>query len=265
MINGWKEFYNYMCPEKRNSKFHERVYRKIFSIISRNRWVCEKTEYGVIVKHSYNGFNLSFDITKLQDNMSWSKIPSKLYFTYIESKGGLKLISDNLYKMEVRVIELSDGSIEEVNYNGLGDILRGNSDCVKLYTDRTTLRNKYIPNNPNKFLKIDNYFKDGTYVMVLEDCLWYKRGQIIKTYERYGTWKIKQSPKSVLDEYCSITTTIECDLNLELSPPMMSNCERGNFGCRRGCYDICFSESENNAKKRLYKIMKKYKNILENE
>lgn len=267
IINTWKELYNYLCPEKRHNKFHEKIYRKIFSIISRNRWVCERNvnrhgEDGILVKHSYNGFNLSFEMSKLADNAKWNKIPSELNFTYIESKGGLKLRSNYLRDMKVRAIELSDGSIELVNYNNLNDILHGNSDCVKLYPSEVTLRNEYISNNPNKFLKIDKYFKDGTYVMVLEDCLWFKRGQIIKNYTRYDGWRSKSSPSEILKDYCSITTTIECDLNLELSLPQESQCEKGKFGCRRGCYNSCFSESDNNAKRNLYNIMKKYKDIL---
>jgi hypothetical protein len=266
-IKTWKSFYNYLCPKSRQDKFHAKVYRKLFSIISRNRWVCEKLDdkSGVIVKHTFNDFKLHFKISKLESNASWSKIPKKLTFTHLESIGGLKLEYHwNLHEVQVKAIELSDGTIKMVNYRNLSDLLNGDKNVKTLYPSEKSLRNEYIKNNPQKFLKIENYFKDGTFVMVLEDCLWYKRGQVIRNYLGYSDfdWRYKKSPKDVLSEYCSITTTIECDLNLDLEMPIQKICSKSTFGCRQGCLNYCFAKSDNDAVKNLYNIMKKYKDML---
>lgn len=266
-IKTWKAFYNYMCPKSRQDKFHQKVYRKIFNIIASNRWVCEELDdkSGVIVKHTFNSFKLHFKMDKLQTNASWSKIPKRLNFTHLESEGGLILAYQwNLHNITAKAIELSDGTVKMVNYRSLNDILYGDKNIKRLYPSEKSLRNDYISNNPNKFKKIENYFKDGTYVLVLEDCLWYKRGQIIKSYLSYNDseYKSNKSPKDVLKDYSSITTTIECDLNLELELPTEISCLKQKFGCQRGCSSHCFAKSDNNAIKNLYKLMNKYKEML---
>jgi hypothetical protein len=113
-------------------------------------------------------------------------------------------------------------------------------------------------------LSIEKYFKNGTYVMVLEDCLWFKRGQIIKKHLTYSEseWRSNKSPNEVLSDYFSLTTTIECNLNLDLDLPKPTSCQKQKFGCSRGCLNYCFSDSDNRAKMELYNIMKKYKDML---
>ena len=260
-LTNWKDFYDYMCPKDRQSKFYKKIYRKLFSLIARNRWVCEKTEHGVIVKHSPDGFELSFYMSKLDPNARWTKMPTRLSFTNLTSLGGLKL-SYNLNRIKVQAIELSDGTIEFVNYNSLQDLIRGNKNVKAIYPSLISLRNEYVKNNPKDFLEIKDYFKDGTFVLVLKDFLTFKRGQIIKTKQDYGDYRCKRSPNEVLNEYCSITTTIECDLNLELDVPTKKSCIKQQFGCQRGCTSYCFTDSENRAKMELYKKMKKYKEFL---
>lgn len=267
-ITTWRDFAAYI-PKALQNPFNERCYRRIFSLVARNRWKMFSDEDSYRIEYHKNGYIFWTTGKHLRGNMRFVKFPEKIVLNCLTCVSTEYQVGWTGMLPEVLVDK--DGKMYTGYYRSLRDIVNSGIQNLTFAGSKYELEKTYY--NNTEYRKQVDYRDAGNYAtyLVVKDHLWYKRGQIIYTADKYEYYK--RSPKALLpggnwwSEYHIGYENIACDLSLitveELNKVTYSNsCSKQQFGCHRGCTSSCLTESNRGYLKKLVNFFIKTKQEL---
>jgi hypothetical protein len=258
------QFYDYLVPEDRKSYFYYKVYRKLFSLITKlckGNFTYEFKDNYVHIVSTINGHKLYYKYSKLEPSMSWTKMPDNVLPYKIEFNGGY--IWTSTYSHEYHWVK-SNGEYIRWSCINIYQVVNRWEILEGLFRTRKDALHHSMENNPKSHIKLSEEFKfRNLYVCVKEFFPDIKPGHIFDKNEDFG---YTNDLKNVYSNRYSDFQRYTIDLSKEIEKPQekIVTCYKAKFGCQHGCMYSCLSKDVDKKNKRLYKLFLKWKEIYEN-
>lgn len=268
MMN-FKEFYEYIVPEDRQTSFTKKWNKRWFSKVVRQfkgKYSISYTQYAdIVISGDINGYEVSFHCSKLSPDARYTKLPSFIAPSKVESGEGKRLGVYAKYpkgkwlyikqkgSQQIKAIPAPKHTIALLHsYRDLEIIEKSQREAIH------RLRNV----DKKAFKDLSNMFRPTALYLCLKDIgLGIKRGHIIDMSSSYIS-----PPHFSIEEhiygrgYPFRYYTV--DLNKFIPAPKEQRCKKSGYSCPYSCYTGCEVKATNRLDKQDYKKLLKLQELI---
>lgn len=262
-----KEFYETLVPEHRRDDFYEKVYSKLFSLISKifkGLFEINFSDNRMVITGTINKSKAEFAFDVLADNASWSKIPDKITPTKVIFPSGYELGSS--WRPKYYYVMYPNGDIVDCYATSNLEVATNHDDVIQVFNHYNHLEEYLLLHNKDKWINPRdelNDFKFNQHFLPTEDFYKFKKGIIYKKGKDISYYR-NSSFKRVYENRYRDFQKYNVDLRGDIPVPdqEMFKCLKQKYGCQHGCTHSCLSKSVKSKNNSLYESFVKLKQKL---